>query len=153
MKKQATSDLRGQSWSITSLALAVCASAALLVLPIYPSGYSQTTQVSGHDTKTTSEVSNYETLLQDGDTLVVLAMLLVPIVITAVPVLLRRHPRATASRVIAFGLLLLVLPNGYFTIGGFYLPSAIAMFVAAIREHLARSSDPYKPARSDAASK
>jgi len=60
-------------------------------------------------------------------------MLAVPLVITAAPVLLKGHRRIRTVRTVAALMLLPILPIGYFTIGGFYLPSAIAMSIAATR--------------------
>ena len=74
-----------------------------------------------------------QTLLEaDGSGLVLL--LLLPILITAVPVLLRNHAQVRTARVLAAIALLPILLTGYFTIGGFYLPSELAMLGALRRK-------------------
>lgn len=125
-------DRSANRWSVVALALALCASAALLVLPIYTQGHeSSRTDAAGHITR--SSASSSETLLHARGFGWIAILLAVPIVITAAPVPLKRHPRIRALRTVAAFMILPILPVGYFTIGGFYLPSAVAMFIAATR--------------------
>ena len=61
-------------------------------------------------------------------------LLVLPVVITLVPVLLRNHSGVHAARVLAAIALIPFLPIGYFTIGGLYLPSEIALLAALRRK-------------------
>ncbi len=119
-------------WSLAALALAVCASVALLFLPIYTQGHeSSQTDAAGHVTN--SSASSSETLLEGDGSGEAAILLVVPIVIAAAPGLLKSHARIRMVRTLAALMLLPILPIGYFTIGGFYMPSAVAMFIAATR--------------------
>ena len=107
--------------SVLSLLLALVASVLLAVIPSY------------HFSSATADSSATATVSTRSETLVevngggVLAALLLPVVVAAVPVLLRRSwARATAA----------VLLTGFafmtgFSIGLYYLPSALVMAGAA----------------------
>jgi len=60
-------------------------------------------------------------------------ILLAPIVLAGMPVLLRNHRHVRAWRAGAAFLLLPLLPYDYFVAGGFYVPSFVAMAIAASR--------------------
>ena len=134
------SNERGAGWSIASFVLAVCATGILLVAPIYQSGSEEAVQVGGHPASHTRHFHN-ETLLQGGNSGSGLVLLLIPLVLTAIPVLLRHQPRVHAVRTIAFVGMLFVLPFGYFTIGLFYLPSTVMMLLAVTRGHSGHALD------------
>ncbi len=140
------SDERGTGWSIASLVLAVCATGILLVAPIYQSGSEEAVQVVGHPASHTRYFHN-ETAVQGNDPGSALVLLLVPLVLTAIPVLLRHQPRVRAVRTIAFVGMLFVLPFGYFTIGLFYLPSTVMMLLAVTRGRSGHARDRGEPRR------
>lgn len=117
---------RADTRSNVALGLAVCASAVLLVAPVFTG---ETLMSAGSDGHVVTRTSGSETLLQ-GDVAGGLIMLGVALAIAAIPVLLRRHRSAGSVRVAAAVLMMFVLPWGYFTIGVFYLPAFIAMLAA-----------------------
>jgi hypothetical protein len=124
-------DRSAHRWSVAAFVLALCASIALLVLPICEQGSeSSVTDAAGEVTR--ASASTQETLLQ-ADGFGWIAILAVPVVVTALPLLLSGNARIRTLRIIVAIVLLLILPIGYFTIGGFYLPSAVAMLIAATR--------------------
>jgi hypothetical protein len=126
-----TGDRPAERWTVAACVLALCASVALLVLPIYArTTESAVTDATGEVTHTST--SSNETLLQ-GEGVGSIAILLLPVVIAAVPVVLKNDTRIRVWRTITAILLLLIVPIGYFTVGGFYLPSAVAMLIAATR--------------------
>lgn len=136
MSAPSAGDRSADRWSVAAFVLALCGSVALLVLPIYTRGSeSSVTNAAGKITRTSA--SSKETLLQ-GEGFGWIAILAVPIVITAAPMLLRDRPRIRPVRTLAAVILLLILPSGYFTIGGFYL-SAVAMLMAATRRDAPRT--------------
>ncbi len=125
-------DRSANRWSVAALALALCASVALLFLPIYTQGHeSSQTDAAGHVTY--SSASSSASLFEAEGFGRIAILLAVPILIAAAPVLLKSHARIRMVRTVAALMLLPILPIGYFTIGGFYLPSAVAMFIAASR--------------------
>ena len=132
MSRPASPNQHGLRWSIASLALAVCGAAALLIVPTSTTG-SETVVVGGREVSHVTNDSS-ETLLQAGPLGYALLLLLVPIALTALPLLLRRHWWVDHVRGLALLLLVFILPAGFFGQGGFYLPSAIAMLGALLRD-------------------
>jgi hypothetical protein len=102
---------RASVGSIASFALAVCASAALLVVPTSGAGYEEVVTVNGREGVHTSSHSS-ETLLQQGPLGYDLALLIVPIVVTVLPVLLRRYRWVIDVRGGALAILVFIVPLG-----------------------------------------
>jgi DMSO/TMAO reductase YedYZ heme-binding membrane subunit len=121
---------RADTFQLSALAFAVLASLVLLVLPVYSS--STTSSETGG-----VEVRNTSTLLETQGT-GVLGILLVPIVLTLLPYLIRSPSRGRARLTIACTVLLgigtlLALAS----IGFFYLPAlvcSVAASTAALRD-------------------
>ncbi|MEQ6897056.1 hypothetical protein [Microbacterium sp. KR10-403] len=101
---------------------AVLAAAASIVSGILPSFESVTTDSSGHETITT------QSLLQvQGPAFLV--VLLIPVVVTLIPLFLRGRAWIVASVIVA-ALLVAFAIAGALSIGGFYLPAAVIETVA-----------------------
>ena len=112
---------------------------ALLLVPTSGAAYEQSVLVNSREISHTSSSSS-ETFLQQVS--LDAALVLVPIALTVLPLLLRHPPWVIHVRGIALIGLVLILPAGYFTMGGFYLPSAIAMLGAIVRDRVDRGVVP-----------
>jgi hypothetical protein len=123
--------------AITSIAMAVVVSAVLLFVPVYTEE-TITGETSSERTFINEPVRHHLTLLQVNHASALVA-LEVPTLIACLPLLFRRSrwralvEASTATLLTAFSL----IP---FTIGFFYLPSAVAMLVAALLARPARAS-------------
>ena len=108
-----------------AFALALVPSLLLLVVPVY-SGLSERTTTGG--VRTTSWTSG--TMLQANGSWI-LVVLLVPVALTAAGLAVRAAPqRRTVARIGATLLTVFVL-LAIFTVGFFYLPAAVALWMAA----------------------
>jgi hypothetical protein len=128
---------RHDLWQLVALVLSVAASLLLLVLPVYESS---TTSSSG------AEMSGTSTLLETQGP-GVMVTLAVPILLTAVPLLLQGRARGAVSLVctllLGIGTLLALL-----SIGVFYLPAlvcSIAATTAAFRPPASAQPGPAQP--------
>lgn len=113
---------RGHAWQLAAVALAVVASVLLLVVP---TGTSETTTSTGEHT------SESTTLLgTEGPS--VLWPLLVPVLLTLVPLLVSRRLRPavsiTCTVLLAVGVILAVL-----SIGVFFVPALVLAVIACVR--------------------
>lgn len=124
-----SADRLGLRWSIASLVLAITASIALLFIPLLMPGF-DLPEALGPATPALAPAR--QTVIESAGWGGVL-VLLWPIVITALPLRLRDRPGVRGYRAIATLLLLPLLPIGSFAVGGFYVPSALAMAIASIR--------------------
>jgi hypothetical protein len=111
---------RAERWSFVALVLSVLP-VAVAWLPL---ATETTTDSSG--TTTTSHPS-----LIDNEGVSVLIVLLVPVMIAAIPVLLRHRPAAQAARTTAAVLMAIGVVLALLSIGIFYLPALVALVVAA----------------------
>jgi cytochrome bd-type quinol oxidase subunit 2 len=110
-----------ERWSIVALVLA----ALPVVVAWLPLGTSTSVDSAGHVTTTHPSLMTTE-----GPT--VLIPLLVPFVITLIPVLLhRRHPAAELARIVAAVLMSMGVVLAILSIGVFFLPALIALIAAA----------------------
>ena len=117
---------RGVNWLAT--VLAAIAAGYVLVVPFY-----STVTVTSSTTGPGSQVTEYgsETLLSVNGPRV-LPVVLLPVVLAAIPLLRGTpHQRRVRSAVVAVLLVGFTILGG-FTIGLFYVPSALAMLVLAI---------------------
>lgn len=104
-----------------SCALALAAVIFLLAFPAY-SGARETVYANGAH----SHVTNRATMVQVNGDWVLLPMLF-PVLVAAVPLLLRTQPARIICTIVLFGFVIIA----GFSIGLFYLPAALAMVVAA----------------------
>jgi hypothetical protein len=122
---------RGRSWALVlSFVSAVAASAYLAWTPTYVTQTSTVEITTGGQRVTASSTARRTLSEVNGPTVYVAVA--IPMLLAALPLLFRR-PGARRASVRASALLLLafVLLGG-FSIGMFYLPSAVAMGLAAL---------------------
>jgi hypothetical protein len=122
---------RTDLWQVVALGLSLAASLALLVIPAF-GGTSASSEGAGEVTRTTT--------LLESEGPGVLLVLLVPVVLTLLPLLVRGRGRRVVS-VLAALLLGVGALMGLASIGAFYLPaliSAIAAATAAVQEPVTR---------------
>jgi len=113
-----------------SLVLAVVAAVAVLFLPL---GRSATVGpvAPGEPAPLEEEVRSTNLLAEEGPMVVALAAF--PVLLAAIPVVGERfRPGSRGLRVVAAVFLWMFVAVGLASIGWFYLPSAIAMTVAAV---------------------
>jgi hypothetical protein len=123
---------RTDLWQVVALGLSLLASLVLLVIPAF-GGTSASSDNGGR------EVVRTTTLLESEGSRVLL-ILLIPVVLTLVPLLIRGRGRGAFS-VLAALLLGIGALLGLASIGAFYLPAlifAIAAATAAVREPVTR---------------
>lgn len=119
------------TWAVVaSLALAVVAAAYLLLVPTYAA--ESTTATLGRTGPGSSVSTRSETTLLEAEGWSVLIPLLIPVILSAAPLLLNETRYAAATRLVAAVLLLSFVVLTGFSIGLFYLPSAAAMLLAAL---------------------
>jgi hypothetical protein len=111
-----------------SLALAITAAVALLFMS---SGERCISRAGSGQPETT--VCSSTTLLESQGSGVI-GILIVPVALAGVPVLAGRHRNARALRAICAAVLLGFVLLGLFSIGLFFVPSMLAMVVAASLE-------------------
>lgn len=115
---------------VASFGLAVLAFVLLLFVPVVQ-------EESGHGS-VVNNVSS-ETVTKSNKTLVdqlgkgIAVALAIPVLISAVPLFLQRTPARKLSQRLAAGLLVIGVMLGAASVGMFYIPSALAMVVAAAR--------------------
>jgi hypothetical protein len=122
---------RPDPWQVVALGLSMLASLVLLVIPAF-GGTSASSEGGG-------EITHATTLLESEGPRVLL-VLLIPVVLTLVPLLVRGRGRGPVS-VLAALLLGAGALVGLASIGAFYLPAlifAIAAATAAVREPVTR---------------
>ena len=122
---------RGTLANVIALALAGAASLLLLVMPVYRSVRSSAVVDAGAEARTVVITVSHTTLLQQNGPAVLL-ILGAPVLITLVPFILRRVTRRLAWRLApAIVLTALCILTG-FSIGLFYLPAAVGLWIAVI---------------------
>jgi hypothetical protein len=113
----------GRRWALASLLLAVVVSAGFLVVPVHESGCMD--DAFAGDGSCTSGNTRTTLLEEEGSRILWIAA--VPVVLAAVGALLRWHV-ARLFVAVALGAFVVL---GAFSIGGSYIPSAVAMAIAA----------------------
>lgn len=108
--------------TLISLFLALAASCLLLVMPTY-NGETHSTDAKGHMTVTRTQA----TLLQVNGRSALIS-LGIPVLIALIPVLIPKRGVSIGAAILLSVFAIL----GGFTIGLFYVPSAITMIVAAV---------------------
>jgi hypothetical protein len=117
---------RGKLANVVALTMALTTSVVLYVLPV---GTRETATVGSDGTETRTVESIRLPEMAGAGELAIVALLLVPPAITALPLVFRNRGLALASA----GLLTLLCFLAGFSIGLFYVPAAIAMWVSARR--------------------
>lgn len=115
--------------NVVAFVLALISSLLLLVIPLYNSvGSSAVTDGSGNAPSITTKVSQTTLLEENGPG--VLVILGAPVLVTLLPLLVRRERRRSLLFVAAGLLTALCILTG-FSIGLFFVPTAVAMWIAA----------------------
>lgn len=119
------------TWAVVaSLVLAGVAAAYLLVVP---TNVAESTTFTFWPTGSGGPVSTRsETTLLEAEGWSALVPVLIPVILSAAPLLLDGTRYAAPARLLAAALLLGFIVVAGFSIGLFYLPSAVAMLLAAI---------------------
>lgn len=115
--------------AVLSLVAAVAASLVLLLLPVV-AVHGKTVVYDTDGTLLTGTIHRDETLVENQGWMVVTA-LVIPIVFAALPVMAGRRGRFRWMRAVSAVLLTIFVLLTGFSIGLFYLPSALAMIVSA----------------------
>ena len=113
----------GRRWALGSLLLAVVVSAGFLVVPVHESGCMD--DAFGGNRSCTSGTTRTTLVEEEGSR--ILWVVAVPVVLAAIGALLRWHGARVAVAV-ALGAFVVL---GAFSIGGSYIPSVVAMAIAA----------------------
>jgi hypothetical protein len=115
--------------TVVAFVLALTASLLLLVIPVYSSvGGSAVLDGSG---ETQTKIKRSKTTLLEENGPGVLVVLSVPVLITMIPLLPRRNARRRPWRLASAMLLTVLCILTGFSIGLFYLPAAVALWIAA----------------------
>jgi hypothetical protein len=104
-------------WNTAAVAVALATGLGVALIPL-----GQSTTVGSDGVEVTTDVS---LLASEGAG--VLAVLAVPALLVAVPLLFRRPRRAFASRAVIVGLLGVLVVLGALSIGVFFVPTLVAM--------------------------
>jgi hypothetical protein len=144
-----------QRWSgrltVLSFLLAILVSAGLLVFPLYDTTNAVSVTVTRADSeriapsdpgvpRQTAMLRSSQATLLDINGPEVLGKLLLPVALAGLPLLVQRQrSMREISRIFAAVLLFGWVAAGSLSIGMFYLPSALAMFVAAWSRSPARA--------------
>lgn len=119
------------TWAVVaSLALAVIAAAYLLVVPTYAA--ESTTIMLGPAGPGAPVSTRSESTLLEAEGWSALVPVLIPVILSAAPLLLNGTRYAAPARLLAAVLLLGFVVIAGFSIGLFYLPNAVAMLLAAL---------------------
>ena len=116
----------GKLANVVAVTMAITTSVALYALPV---GTRETATVRSDGTETRAVESIRLAEMAGADEIGIVALLLVPVALTALPLVVRKRGLTLASA----GLLTLLCFLAGFSIGLFYVPAAIAMWVSARR--------------------
>jgi DMSO reductase anchor subunit len=122
---------RGTLANVIALALAGAASLLLLVMPVYRSERSSAVLDAGAEAWTAITTVSHTTPLQQNGPAVLLA-LGAPVFITLAPFILRRVTRRLLWRLAPAILLTAFCILTGFSIGLFYMPAAVALWIAEV---------------------
>jgi hypothetical protein len=132
---------RGMLANVVAFLLALAASVLLLVVPVYNSERSSTLTDGSRRTQPVTTTVSRSTLLQENGP-AVLVTLSVPLLVTVVPLLPRGTARRGAWRLASALVLTVLCILAGFSIGLFYLPAAVALWVAAMLSVQTKGAEP-----------